>query len=437
MTRTAVGGFIGEPALIEAGSFVLLNSGDETVARPADGAQRLIGPWSTESPNPRSVECPQTDGCSVFHAGGAWLASELRPRSMGTDFYLLQPDKDGDAVLLHEAAQGSVRSILDGGYLAVTRPLEDPTELLRVPFDGAPASLLQLAPGDATWGVKNFVFRARGENGAWHETLTMVDAASESLSPLDVPLLSPAAGHRFGSVAAHPQGIGIALIQGDEDADLVWVPFAAGAFGDAVQLSTGPAAGGLSLTLPFAPATFAPNGEWLTFSSRPDGDESSRSYLVRLSDDSAVTPVPLGAGDYIPQFTPDSAFVYFVAVEGASYSIERLRLSSVPGGQSESVSEGPRPGKFSVSDDGSMLGVSSFDDDRLWVVDLAEDTPAATEIEVCGTVNVIGTLSPDGSVLSCSWDEDEGRGYRLLGLRSGDDVRLDATDTPRMVSLVP
>lgn len=89
------------------------------------------------------------------------------------------------------------------------------------------------------------------------------------------------------------------------------------------------------------------------------------------------------------------------------------------------------------TDTGSMLEVSSLDADRPWVVDLAGDTPATTEIEVCGTVDVIGTLSPDGSILACCWEEDDGRSYRLLGLRSGENVMLDATSAPRMVSIVP
>lgn len=437
VTRTAVGGFIGEPELVEDGSWMLFNSGDETVAEPSDGSQRLVGPWSNESLSLRTVDCPQTDGCSVYHAGGAWLASEIRPESMGSDFYLLQPDGDGESVLLHEAAQGSMRQILDGGYLAVTTPLENPTELLRVPFDGVPESILQLEPGDAVWAVQNFVFRARGEDGPWHETLTVVDATSSSPSPLELPLLPAAAGHRYSSVTAHPQGAGVALLQGNEDVELVWVPYSAGTFGEPVQLSTGAAAGGLSLTLPFAPATFAPDGEWLTFSSRPNEDDPSQTYLVRLSDDSTVDPILLGAGGYTPLFTPDGAFVYFVVVDGSSYSIDRLPLNGESAGQPESVFVGPQPRYFSVSDDGSMLEVSSLDADRLWVVDLAGDTPATTEIEVCGTVDVIGTLSPDGSILSCSWEEDDGRGYRLLGLRSGEEVLLDATSTPRMVSIVP
>ncbi|MGH1340325.1 MAG: TolB family protein [Nannocystales bacterium] len=444
MARTAVGGVIGDPELIAMGAWTLVNSADEAVAVAQDGPVRLIGPWSPESLNPQAADCPETDTCSVFYAGGAWLAGEIRPEAMGSDFYVVVADEGAgvEPIMLYPAAQGTVRHVLDGGYLGVTEPRENPTQLLRVPIEpgGTPELLLELDPDDVVSGSQSFLFRARDEDeSGWQQDMTMVDVLTEPPSASDVPLLQGAAGHNPYSLAVHPTGRGIAVVQGSEAADLAWIPYSQGGLGDIVQLSTGAAAGGVSTSSGFRITTFSPAGEWLTFSSQPAGEERAQLYLVSLSEDSAFEPIPLGEGGYGVEFTQDESFVYFVAADGESYSIERSPLDQGIAGPPELVFEGPQPRSLSISEDGSTLVTTSLDQSRLWVVDLAGVSPVTTEIDACGDANIYASLAPDGSVLSCSWQDEglEDRGYALLGLTTGEQTMLDATGTPRLLTIVP
>ncbi len=439
MARTAVDGVVGDAELVAEGSWWLVNIGDETIARQNGTA--LVGPWSSAVLSPRTVECPQTEDCSVYYSGGVLIGSESQVELMGSDYYVFDFDEAGESSprLVYGAVDGRVQRVVEGGYLAVVAPREAPSELLRVPVDEetSPESLLALGPNDVSWSTPTSLFRGTEDDRGLHVDLKMIDVSADEPTVRDVPLLPGATGHALSTVREAPQGQGLAVVQMLEAPQMAWIPYGQGTLGAAIQLSTGAASGGLSLSANPGGGTFSPDGEWFSFTSRPDPDGPNSSYLVRLADGPSGEPVSLGQGTWGVEFTQDGSFAYFVEADGEASSIARAPLEGGVVGPIEVVFEGPPLGLFSVSEDGSTVAATGLDDDRIWVVDLASEVPVSAEIDGCGDANIFFTLASDGSLLSCAWDDENGGGQRhaILGVRSGERIVLEGAESTRLLTV--